>query len=223
MGLQFSHTYFPPLGVTGIVTLILGSWGMVLIRYLAVVLPFVRSVKHLEQLGLREAAENIPLANPTLPRSKIYCGEKAFYTKKDNRIILYSEIAWVYIYERTTYGITVEKTAIFRMKNGKQYSLQITTDDLSWLLNTIIAPNSPQLLVGYKAEHKARYEQMYPQARERTKKAMRIWGIVLMCIGGGLLIPGIINLKPETIIALIFLAVTPLIIGLVLFFRGRKN
>lgn len=216
------NTDFPGWASVGIATLVFAGWWSAFVIYLAVILPFVRSVKRLERMGLAEAAESIPLDKPTLPRSKVYCGEKAFYSKKGNRILLYSEIAWVHLYVRKTYGITVEKSVIFHMNNGKQYSLPFETEELKWMLGTLVIRHSPNLLVGYGPQQKARYEQLYPQVLANRKRTMRIWGIVLMCIGGGLLIPAIINFNPDLIIHLVFL-VACLIIGLILFLVGRKK
>lgn len=193
------------------------------ILYLGLFTPFMHSIKMLRSKGMENIAEDITLDRPTLPRSKIYCGQRALFCKKPCTIIPYSEIAWVHLYERQAYGIAVDKAIIVYTKEGKKFSLNANADEFQWLLENYIAKNSPNLIVGYGAEQNARYLQLNPQAAEAGKKVKRIWGIVLMCIGAALLIAMIVNIKTAEIVPLTIMILAVLGAGIALYMVGKKK
>lgn len=189
--------------------------------YFTSFLPFLNSVKRLKVKGLESLIEDISLERPTLPRSKIYCGQRAFFCKKPCAIIPYSEVAWVYLYERRAYGIAVEKSVIIYTKDGKKCALNSNSDEFKWLLENYIIPQSPSIVIGYGAEQKARYAQLNPEALNSGKKAKKIWGIVLMILGAFLLVVGLINqtiMSPGLVIILGLLGS-----GIALFLTGNKK
>ena len=191
------------------------------IVYLASYMPFVSSVKWLENKGLENVTDDIILDRPTLPRSKIYCGQRALFSKKPCAIIPYAQIAWVYLYERRAYGIAVEKAVIIYTKDGKKFALNSNADEFRWLLENYIIVHSPDIVIGYGAEQKARYKQRNPEAANAGKKVKRVWGIVLMILGAFLLTVGLINqtiISPGLVIILGILGA-----GVVLFLTGREK
>lgn len=161
--------------------------------YLIGYLPFVRSVKWLRQKGLEDVADDINSDKPTLPRSRIFCGQKALFSKKPHVILPYSQIAWVYLYERRSYGIVVEKAVIVFTKDGRKYSLNADAEEFKWMLKLYIIPNAPGVILGYGAEQKHLYKQRNPEAANAGKRAKTIWGIVLMALGAELLVVGLVN------------------------------
>ena len=141
------------------------------IIYIVAWMPIVRSVKWLRGKGMENVADDIALDAPTLPRSKIYCGQRALLCKKPCTVIPYSEIAWVHLYERKLYGIiTVEKAIIVYTNDGKKFSLNSDVDEFKWLLENYIIPNSPNIIVGYGNAQKARYKQLTQSQRIKERK-----------------------------------------------------
>ena len=191
--------------------------------YLASYMPFTSSIKWLKKKGMENIAEDIILERPTLPRSKIYCGQRALFCKKPCAIIPYSEIAWVHLYERRAYGIAVEKAVIVYTKDGKKFSLNSNADEFQWLLENYIVKISPNIIIGYGAEQKARYKQINPQSAEAGKKVKRIWGIVLMCIGAAFFITLLFTFKQAEIVPVIILIFGFSGAGAILYMLGKKK
>lgn len=192
------------------------------IVYLTGYMPLVSSVKWLEKKDLSDVANDISLEKPALQRSKIYCGQKAFFCKKPCTIIPYREVAWVYLYERRLYGvIAVEKAVVIFTRDGKKFSLNANADEFKWLLESHIIPHSPDVVLGYGVEQERRYKQLNPEAANAGKKVKMIWGIVLMILGAFLLTVGLINqtiIGPGLVIVLGLLGT-----GVALFLAGRKK
>ncbi len=191
--------------------------------YLVSYMPFTSSVKWLKSKKMENVADDIILESPTLPRSKIYCGQKALFCKKPCVIIPYSEIVWVHLHETRAYGIAVEKAVVVYTKDGKKFSLNSNADEFKWLLEHYIIPNSPNIILGYGAEQKARYKQLNPQSAEVGKKVKRIWGIVLMCIGAAFLITMIINIKTADIVPGTIIILGAFGVGVALYLTGKKQ
>ena len=191
--------------------------------YLASFMLFTSNVKWLKEKGIEDVADDIILERPTLPRSKIYCGQKALFCKKPCAIIPYAEIAWVHLYERRAYGIAVEKAVIVYTKDGKRFSLNSNADEFRWLLENYIIKKCPNIIIGYGAEQKALYKQLNPQYGAAGKKVKRNWGIVLMCIGAALLIAMVINIKTARIVPLTIMILGALGAGIALYMTGKKE
>lgn len=132
--------------------------------------PTIKNVKWLSKKGMENIADDIILEKPTLPKTKIYCGRKAFYSKKPNVIIPYSEIAWVHLFEQRAYGIPVQKSVIIYTKDGIKFSLKSDENEVKWLLSNYLMPNSPNLIIGYGAAQNARYKALYPNASKFSFK-----------------------------------------------------
>lgn len=193
------------------------------IIYLVAYMPFMSSIKWLTKKGLENIADDIILESPTLTRSKIYCGQRALFCKKPCAIIPYAEIAWVHLYERRAYGIAVEKAVIVYTKDGKKFSLNSNTEEFQWLLENYIVKHSPNVVIGYGAEQKARYKQLNPESVEVEKKVKRIWGIVLMAIGVAFFIALLLNFENAEIIPLTILILGFLASGAILYMIGKKK
>ena len=192
------------------------------IIYLVSYMPFMSSVKRLRSQGLEHIGDDIILERPTLPRSKIYCGQRAFFCKKPYAIIPYSDIAWTYYYERRSNGFVVEKAFILHMKDGKKFSLNAHPDEFQWLLQNYIIEQAPNIVIGYGAEQKARYKQLNPESVTAGKKLKRIWGIILMCIGLIFLVALIVNFKEIEIVMPTVLVLAFLGSGIILYTVGKK-
>lgn len=209
------EVYYPIVML--LTTAVITCWIIYLVAYL----PFTSSVKWLKSRGLENVADDIILERPTLPRSKIFCGQRALFSKKPCALIPYAEIAWVHLYERRMYGIAVEKAVIIYTKDGKKFSLNANADEFRWLLEKYIIPSSPNIVIGYGAAQKARYKQLNPEAVNAAKKVKRIWGIVLMILGAVLLTVGLINqtiIGPGLVIVLGMLGA-----GVALFLVGKRK
>ncbi len=122
--------------------------------------PLVGNLKWLKKMNLEGVGDDISLERPTLPRSKIYCGSRALFCKKPYALLPYSLIAWVYLYERRVNGILVERALIVYTVDGKKHTLKPHKHEAGWLVENCICLNSPNVLLGYNAEQKAKYKQI---------------------------------------------------------------
>ena len=52
-----------------------------IIIYIGVYSQFLNNVKWLKKKGYENITDDIDINNPTLPKSKIYCGQRAFFSK----------------------------------------------------------------------------------------------------------------------------------------------
>ncbi len=128
---------------------------------------FNASIKLMKALDIMDIVDDINLDRPTIPRSKIYCGEKAFFSKKPLAIVPYSEIAWVYKRVTQTYGITVEKLFVVNMSDGKAIVLKSDEDEFKWLLENCIIRNSPDVIIGYGSAQKKKYSEIKKANKKR--------------------------------------------------------
>ncbi len=191
---------------------------IIAIIYFFRIRPFVCSVKALLD---KNCIDDINLAQPTFPKSKIYCGEKAFFSKNPCVIIPYENVAWVYVYEQKSYGITVQKSVIIYTKDAKKYTINAKIEDFQWLINQYIAKNSPNLIVGYGAKQKKLYKELNPATKKASKKTKKISGAIMMAFAGILLTIGLINQTIE--IPGIVLLLALFIGGGLLLFLGIKK
>ncbi len=192
--------------------------------YVETVMPFTSAEKWLREKGMEHVADDIVLDSPMLPRSKVYCGQKAIFFKKPCVIIPYEEFAWVYLYQSSAYGIiTVDKAVIVYTTDGKKITLRPNYDEFKWLLDNYIIPNSPNIVLGYNAEQRERYRRLNPRYVEAGKRTKRIWGIVLMCIGAVLLAALLLNIKNADILTAGVMILVAFGIGAILYILGKKK
>lgn len=135
------------------------AWWTCGIIYLAVHQPFLASVKQLHKKGLEYTVEDIDPEKPTFPKSKLCCGQRALFSKKSRVIIPYGEIAWVYLHETQTYGITTERYFVIYSKDRKKYTLKAKAEEFKWLLENRIAAQAPDVVVGFGKTQRALYRQ----------------------------------------------------------------
>lgn len=140
--------------------------------YWAVYTPFIRSVKWLKRNGMEHIADDIILDKPALPKSKIYCGQKALFSKKSGVILPYTEFAWMHLYEHHN-GYVYEKIMVVHTKDGSEFLLQLERDEFSWLLEKYILQNSPDVVAGSGPEARAKYTQLNPQSVKAGKKGRK--------------------------------------------------
>ncbi len=122
--------------------------------------PFMKSIKWLRKKGLEHIADDIPLANTTLPKSKIYCGAQAFFTKKSRVIIPYAEVAWVYYHSSSVNRISVRECFEVFCRDGQHFVLNADKNELQWLLVNVISKFSPNLIVGYGRQQQQMYNRI---------------------------------------------------------------
>lgn len=147
-----------------VMILFLSLWILGVVYY-AKYFDMVSNIKWLERNKLQNIGDDINLDKPTLSRSDIYCGQNAFFAKKHRVIVPYAQIAWVYLYVRTTYGVTTEKAVTIFTKDGKKFMLFADENEFQWLMANVIIKHSPDLIVGFNAEKKKLYKQRYPKTR----------------------------------------------------------
>ena len=98
-------------------------------------------------------------APPTYPKSRLYCGEKAFAKKDPPDIIKYCDVAWIYTIEEAMAGeeylarvaaSTVgENRIIFATVDGKWHKIDGSDpDELADLVAERIHPVRPDLTIG---------------------------------------------------------------------------
>lgn len=195
--------------------LILGASYLISFRY------FVECVRWLENKGLKNIVYDIGLERPTLPRSQIYCGRKAFFCRKPWVILPYAEIAWGYVREQYgAFGI-VAKSVIVYTKDGRSFSLDSNEDEFRWLLENYIVKHSPEVLWG--SGQKENYLQLNPLAAQAGKKVKRIWGIVFMCIGVLLLNMMLIDVRAAKVVPASIIIVGFFGCGMALYRKGKKE
>lgn len=115
--------------------------------------------KRLKKRELEHTMDDINLAQPVLPKSKIYCGSKALFSKKPFTILPYSEIAWVYIEVRKLYGlIPIAKSTNILTADGKRFILKADVDEFKWLLENHLVRMNPNMIIGFGEQQKQRYK-----------------------------------------------------------------
>ena len=133
------------------------------------VYPYRGNYKWLKAKGCEDVLDDIDLSAPTFPRSKIYCGSKAMFSKKSGVAIPYGEILWAYKRENQYNGFTVRSRVVFRLRNGGTYEIKANDQEVNSLLAQYVLPASPDLIVGYDKERKQRYRELR-SAAETSKK-----------------------------------------------------
>ena len=120
---------------------------------------FAKNMNWLNKRFMEIVADDISLERPTLPRSVIYCGQKAFYSDKYNLIIPYEDIIWIYGFIQILYFIPIRKFYVIRTLDGKKFKLRANSDEVTWLIGNRIIQHSPFLIVGHGKEQERRFEQ----------------------------------------------------------------
>lgn len=126
-----------------------------------------KNAKWLKAKGYEDEADDIDLSAPTLPRSKIYCGSKAMFSKRSGVIIPYREFLWVYKRENIYNGITVHRGVVIRLRSGGTYEIKADDQEIKWMLTAHVLPASPDLVVGYGTEQKQRFRELRSGAENR--------------------------------------------------------
>lgn len=129
--------------------------------YLFKYFNFKRCMKWLTEKNYLGIYNDINLEKPTLPKSKVYCGSKALFFKKSSTIIPYSEIAWVYYYQASAYGIPVVKYMYIFTRDGKKFPVKTNVVEFQWLLDNYLLKLYPDIMVGYSPEIQKRYKELY--------------------------------------------------------------
>ncbi len=138
------------------------------IIYIGVYSQFLNNVKWLKKKGYENITDDIDISNPTLPKSKIYCGQRAFFSKKPKAIIPYSEIAWVYVKKSKINGISAENHTIIYMNDGKKFTITVHRyeEEFKLLLANYIIKNSPNVILGYGPEQKMKYKKINKNSKK---------------------------------------------------------
>ena len=134
--------------------------------YIIDILPVRKSISTLKQIGATDVLDDIYPDKPTLPESKIYLGPRALVTKKPMSVVVYSDIAWVYIrVTKAFYGTMTNTYFIIKTKSGKEFRLLINKnkEEYDWLLKNIIIPKQPYVIIGYGTEQRKKYNQVKTQ------------------------------------------------------------
>ncbi len=112
----------------------------------------------LKNRGLEHVLDDINPEQPTLPKSKIYCGSKALVSKKPIMAIPYSEIGWVYVQVQKLYGlVTINKTVHVCTRDGKHFVIRADIEEFKWLLENVLLKANPDIVIGFGAEQRKRY------------------------------------------------------------------
>lgn len=145
-----------------IVPLLISAYGLLIsaLVYFCAYHPIVSSIKRMGDNDVDSLTYDIDTTKPTLPRSKIYCGQRALFSKKPWVILPYKEIAWVHVFEQKMYGMTVQKSVYVYTRSKKRYVLSANIDEFKWLLENYIIKNAPDVIIGYGSAQKERYKQM---------------------------------------------------------------
>lgn len=130
------------------------------IYYFARLLPILINAKQMAKKGMDNEAGTILVNKPTLPRMRVYCGNKALFNKNNHSILPYHQILWVYKYRHYVNGMLVEESIVLKLNTGKTVKLAAADQEFMWLLQNHIGPNSPNLIIGAGKQEAARYKQL---------------------------------------------------------------
>lgn len=155
--------------------------------------PLGSSIKRIKKSDNPDLLEDISLDFPTLFHLGVFCGKEAMFCNKNYNVVPYANIAWVHVYEERRNGHTLRKLVVLRTTDGKKMSIPMHQDEVQWLINRYIAPNSPNLILGYGTEQKKRYYLQNSGAVIAKNKVKRIWGICLLLLSILLTISNIAN------------------------------
>lgn len=122
---------------------------------------FNRCMKWLAQRNYPDVSGDINLENPTLPKSKVYCGSKALFFGKTALLIPYAEIAWIYQYKVSVNLIPVVNYIVICTRDGESFMAKAKIEELNRLLSDCLLRQYPDIMVGYSAENKKRYDALY--------------------------------------------------------------
>jgi hypothetical protein len=184
--------------------------------------PLIGNLRWLNQIEKANVADDIQDENRLSKKSKVYCGNFALVCTNPCVVIPYSEIAWIYIYKQTMYGvITTQQSTIIYCKNGKKFTISATPEEAKWLLAQYIIPQSPDVVIGFGAEQKKEYLSRNPQAMQKSKRAKAVWGIVLLVLGALMGVACVVN-HPVEIPAYILTAAA-LVGGIILLMIGKRK
>ena len=128
-----------------------------------------KCIKWLELNNKSHYINDIALENPTLPKSKIYCGSKAFFYKKKWLIIPYDDIIWTYITRTNINGIAVEKLLVMYRRDGFKYQFHMRDNEISDLINMFLIPNSKDLVIGYGEEQRQQVSRVIKEYKLSKK------------------------------------------------------
>ena len=103
--------------------------------------------------------DDIP-PNPTLPKSRAYCGSKCIVFKKPFVVIPYYEIAWVYIQVDKAYGITISKQVHIYCLSGAHFFIKADASEVEWLLQNYLLRLNPNIILGCGYEQKRQYREL---------------------------------------------------------------
>ncbi|MBR4050462.1 MAG: hypothetical protein IKK09_08180 [Clostridia bacterium] len=135
-------------------------WVISIFVYLIKYLLWTKVSRELKNYDWQETVSDISLDKPTLPKSKIYCGRKAFYSQKSKMVIPYHQIVWIYYKVQHFYGLPVSKQVIIHTRSGNRFILEADNNEFAWLLENLIVPFSPGVVIGFGSEQKKRYKEI---------------------------------------------------------------
>ena len=138
--------------------------------YFSAFYPLKKSIANLKRIGAMDVIDDVYPEEPTLPKSKIYCGNRAMIVKKPYCILAYHDIAWIYMKVTKAYGIvTVDKSICICTRSGKTIETKANSDEIKWLIPNVIIPRNPSVIVGFGAEQMKRYKQVKAQYKNSLK------------------------------------------------------
>ena len=144
---------------------------ILLIVYLMIYYPIEENEKYLRKHGLSDILEDDFPNTPTFPRSKIYCGERAFYYEKAHIVMPYSEIEWCYMQNYTIYIIFTISSFFFFRKDGKGFGIRKPDmEELKEFIRDYIVEEAPEVLIGYNNENKKEYKQRVKQYKSENRR-----------------------------------------------------
>ena len=133
-------------------------WTMIFM-YPIKYLPWAKVSGELKNYDWKDLVSDIDLDKPTLPKSKIHCGRKAFYSQKSGMVIPYHQTAWIYYKVQRSFGLVVDKTVVIYTRSGTKFLLKADDNEFIWLLENLIVPFSPGVVIGFGSEQKKRYKE----------------------------------------------------------------
>jgi hypothetical protein len=145
---------------------------LIVLLYLLVhsYVPLKKTSDYIISINADSFIEDVDFKKYTYPDSKLSCGKNAFYSAKDNVVLLYDQILWIYKSVQKVYFVSVYETWIFACRNNQSYSMHINEYDLKRLLQRIAQVN-PSIFLGYSEEKRQQYKKIVEAGNPNTSSS----------------------------------------------------
>ncbi len=142
----------------GVITLLSCPISYLLFYYLTDI-QRMRFFKRLSPKHAELLAADINLDIPDMAHTDIYCGERAFFASKENLLIAYEDVRWVYVQKNTYKGNYMSSYLIIRTKDGGKYRIGHHHQESGHLIEKYFASSPYGVLIDDTPENERIYNR----------------------------------------------------------------